>query len=448
MSQPVRKFLLLAAILVAAAVMVFKSALFNETTPSSASIAENPLSLQKTPPVQSTETKRPPTVKTVATGTENLPDKAREPEFKVIEGQIHKKPLYTELVSCGLRPAQVMALSGAFKNLFDFKDAQPDDQYRLFLTKENQLCRFVYQAGKTNTFEAEINKDCDSGFDVSRHEIPLEKQTLAKAFTIESSLYNAILGGGEKQSLVSKFVDIFAWDIDFYLYPRKGDKIAVLYEKYFKDGELVRYGNILAAVYEGKNERFSAFWFEENGIGSYYDEAGQPLKKMFLRIPVKFGTMTSGYSIRRFHPVSKKYKAHTGIDYGSPMGTPIFATASGRVVFSGWKTGYGNLIILKHPNGYLTYYGHCSRLIARKGKLVEQGQVIAKVGQTGVATGPHVHYEVRVNGKPINPNRVKKTRGTPVKPELLPVYHQMVKERLLVMEEQIQDNEKTTIALP
>ena len=244
--------------------MVFKSALFNETTPSSASIAENALSLQKTPPVQNTETKQPPTVETVATGTENLPDKPREPEFKVIEGQIHKKPLYTELVSCGLPPAQVMALSNAFKNLFDFRNAQPDDQYRLFLTKENQLYRFVYQAGKTNTFEAEINNDCDSGFDVSRHEIPLEKQTEAKAFTIESSLYNAILGGGEKQSLVSKFVDIFAWDIDFYLYPRKGDKIAVLYEKYFKDGELVRYGNILAAVYEGENERFSAFWFEEN----------------------------------------------------------------------------------------------------------------------------------------------------------------------------------------
>ena len=158
--------------------------------------------------------------------------------------------------------------------------------------------------------------------------------------------------------------------------------------------------------------------------------------------------MTSGYSIRRFHPVSKKYKAHTGIDYGSPMGTPIFATASGRVVFSGWKTGYGNLIILKHPNGYLTYYGHCSRLIARKGDIVEQSQTIAKVGQTGVATGPHVHYEVRVKGKPINPNSVKRKSGTPVKPELLPAYHQMIADRMSRVEKLLEREEKTILALP
>jgi murein DD-endopeptidase MepM/ murein hydrolase activator NlpD len=439
LSQPVRKILLLTAVLIAAAVMVFKAERVTQKTTPPASTTENAISLQKAPPVQSTETKRPPAVEA---------PEAAVPELKVIEGQIHKKPLYTELVSCGVAPAQVMALSSAFKNVFDFKDAHPDDQYRLFLTEENRLCRFVYQAGETNAFEAEINKDSDSGFDVSRYEIPLEKQTLAKAFTIESSLYNAILGGGEKQQLVSKFVDIFAWDIDFYLYPRKGDRIIVLYEKYSKDGELVHYGNILAAVYKGKNQRFSAFWFEENGHGNYYDEAGQPLKKMFLRIPVKFGTMTSNYSIRRFHPISKKYKRHTGIDYGSPMGTPIFATAGGQVIFSGWKTGYGKLIILKHPNGYKTYYGHCSKLIAPKGKLVEQGQTIARVGQTGLATGPHVHYEVRVNNKPINPNTVKKTSGKPVKPELLPVYHQMVAERMHQIKKQLEQAEKATLALP
>ena len=428
--------------------MVFKAEMFTESKTLATSTEKSTFPAQKTAPVQITKATISPAVETPEPAAESSPKTASVPEFKVIEGQIHNKPLYTELVSRGLPPAQVLALSHAFKDVFDFRNAQPKDHYRLFLTKENQLSRFIYQAGKMDEFEAEINKDSDSGFNVFRHEIPLAKQTQAKAFTIESSLYNAILNSGEKQQLVSKFVDIFAWDIDFYLDPRKGDKITVLYEKYSKEGSLVRYGHILAAWYEGKNHALSAFWFEKNGSGNYYDETGRPLKKMFLRIPVKFGTLTSGYSIRRFHPVSKKYKKHTGIDYGAPQGTPIFATASGRVVFSGWKTGYGKLIILKHPNGYQTYYGHCSKLIARKGELVEQGQVIAKVGQTGIATGPHVHYEVRVNQKPINPNTVKKTSGTPVKPELLPVYHQMIKERMLLVEKQIGKGSKAALALP
>ncbi len=442
LNQPVRKLQLFAVILSVVFTIVFNTEMFTGSKTRAASTEEDALSVKKKASVQDTETKISRAVKTPE------PGKALAPEFKVIEGRIHKKPLYTELVSCGLPPAQVLALSSAFKDIFDFKEAQPDDQYRLFFTEENQLCRFVYQAGKINEFEAEINKDCDSGFDVCRHEIPLEKQTPAKAFTIESSLYNAVLSGGEKQQLVSKFVDIFAWDIDFYLDPRKGDRIIILYEKYSKDGDIVRYGHILAAVYEGENHSLSAFWFEENGYGNYYDETGRPLKKMFLRIPVKFGVMTSGYSIRRFHPVSKKYKRHTGIDYGAPQGTPIFATAAGQVVFSGWKTGYGNLTILKHPNGYQTYYGHCSKLIARKNDIVEQGQVIAKVGQTGVATGPHVHYEVRVNQKPINPNTLKKTSGVPVKPALLSVYHQMIKERMRLVEKQIEKNSKTALAIP
>ena len=180
-------------------------------------------------------------------------------------------------------------------------------------------------------------------------------------------------------------------------------------------------------------------------LNGYYDESGQPLKKMFLRTPLKFGKITSSYSIRRFHPVSKRYKPHTGIDYGAPTGTPIMATANGRVTFSGRKSGYGKLVIVKHPNGYQTYYGHCSRLLMKPGQLVEQGQVIARVGQTGVATGPHVHYEVRVNGKPIDPNTVKKSRGKPLKTELLASFTDTVNERLLVVEDLLK--EKTSLVM-
>jgi murein DD-endopeptidase MepM/ murein hydrolase activator NlpD len=267
----------------------------------------------------------------------------------------------------------------------------------------------------------------------------LDRRQVATVFTIDTSLYEAVADAGETQQIAGMIADIFAWDIDFYLYPRKGDRIAVVYERCYKDGDFVKYGDILAARYVGKHKTFSAFLFNDGRFDGYYDETGQPLKKMFLRTPLKFGKMTSRYSIRRFHPVLKRYRAHTGIDYGARKGTPIFATANGRVTFAGWKGGYGKLIIVKHPNGYQTYYGHCSRLLKRKGQIVEQGQVIARVGSTGLSTGPHVHYEVRVNGKPINPIKVKKSRGKPLKPELLADFKRTLTERLVLVERLLEE---------
>jgi murein DD-endopeptidase MepM/ murein hydrolase activator NlpD len=182
----------------------------------------------------------------------------------------------------------------------------------------------------------------------------------------------------------------------------------------------------LAAQYLGSRNEFGAYLFTCDGFDGYYDDQGRPIRKQFLRVPVKFGTQNSSFSFRRFHPVSKKYKAHTGIDYGARHGSPIFATASGKVAFAGWKRGYGKVVIVNHPNGYQTYYGHCSRLVVHKGQFVDQGETIARVGQTGVATGPHVHYEVRLNGKPINPKRVKRSKGKPVDPNRMAEFHASV----------------------
>ncbi len=210
--------------------------------------------------------------------------------------------------------------------------------------------------------------------------------------------------------------------------------ITVVFEKKYTADRFVGYGDILAAVYTGEKRSIKAFLFKNGTQKGYYDENGQPLEKMFLRTPVKFGKLTSSFSIRRFHPVSKKYKRHTGIDYGARPGTPIFATAGGRVVFAGWQTGYGKLVIIKHPNGYRTYYGHCSRLDVKKGTRVKQGQTIARVGKTGIATGPHVHYEVRIKGVPINPNKVKKTRGTPLDENLIAGFRETVASMIAIME--------------
>ncbi len=361
----------------------------------------------------------------------------------VVEGVLRNRTLYEALTSCDIPPAEVLALSKSFKPVFDFRSARPKDCYQVSVDDQNLIQKFVYKTSPLDEYEA--IKDENGDYTVHKREIVLDRQVVAKMFTIESSLYQAVADSGESQQIAGMIADIFAWDIDFYLYPRKGDRIAVVYERCYKDGAFVQYGDILAARYVGEQKTFSAFFFNDGQFDGYYDETGQPLKKMFLRTPVKIGKMTSSYSFRRFHPVSKRYKAHTGIDYGAPTGTPIFATANGKVSFAGWKSGYGKLMIVKHPNGYQTYYGHCSRLLMKPGQLVEQGQAIARVGQTGVATGPHVHYEVRVSGAPIDPNKVKQSRGKPLKTELLAEFTQTVNERLLLVENLLE--EKTSLVM-
>jgi hypothetical protein len=351
----------------------------------------------------------------------------------IIDGRIGRQPVYNVLVGWGIAPSEVLSLTRSFKGIFDFRKARPKDEYQLYLTPQKKLQKLTYKTSLTDQYVA---VKTDSGaFHSYRREISLEKETVARTFTIESSLYQAATGQGETGDLVAAFADIFSWDIDFYLYPRKGDTIRMLFEKYTLDGKFIKYGNILAAQYIGRSKAFSAFYFDDGRQAGYYDENGVPLRKMFLRVPVKFGQRTSSYSTRRFHPISKKYKRHTGIDYSAAHGTPIFATAGGIVEFAGRRGGYGKLVVVRHPNGYKTYYGHCSRLLVKKGSYVKQGQTIARVGRTGQATGPHVHYEVRVNGSPVNPVSIKSTKGYPLPAEQRADFDNLVQSRLLTMEE-------------
>ena len=353
----------------------------------------------------------------------------------IIDGKIGRQPVYTELVSCGVAPSEVLSLTRSFKGVFDFRNARPKDEYQVCLTPQKKLQKLIYKTDLTNQYIA-VRTD-NGAFHTYHREIALEKKTVAETFTIESSLYQAVTGQGETGHLVAAFTDIFSWDIDFYLFPRKGDTIRMLFEKYYLKGRFVKYGNILVAQYIGSSETFSAFYFDDGRQAGYYDENGVPLRKMFMRIPVKFGMRTSSFSIRRFHPISKKYKRHTGIDYGAPLGTPIHATAGGTVEFAGRNSGYGKLVIIRHPNGVKTYYGHCSRLLVKKGTPVKQGQTIAKVGQTGRATGPHVHYETRINGKPVNPSSIKTARGKPLSFDQRGRFEAMLQTRMQMMADRL-----------
>jgi murein DD-endopeptidase MepM/ murein hydrolase activator NlpD len=353
------------------------------------------------------------------------------PPLTVINGSIGRQPIYTELVSRGVAPSEVLCLARAFEGVFDFRDAKPRDEFQACLSPQNKLQKLTYSTSLVDRYVAVRNGD--GTFWTYREAVPLEKQIVAKTIVIENSLYQALTSQGEGIQLVSAFADIFSWDIDFYLDPRKGDTIKILFEKEYLGSRFIQYGRILAAQYVGRQRTYSAFYYADEKQEGYYDETGLPLRKLFMRVPVKFGMRTSSFSTRRFHPVTKKYRRHTGIDYGAPRGTPIFATAGGVVEFSGWRGGYGKLVIVRHPNGYKTYYGHCNRIVAKKGTRVEQGQTIATVGRTGFATGPHVHYEIRIDNRPVDPNSIKTAKGAPLPGDQLGPFAQVVQDRLLDM---------------
>jgi len=215
--------------------------------------------------------------------------------------------------------------------------------------------------------------------------------------------------------------DIFGWDIDFALDIRAGDEFSVLYEQRFQDGRYVGDGRVLAAEFVNSGKKHRAIWFEsaDGKVFGYFTPDGSGMRKAFLRSPLDFTRITSHFNPRRKHPISGRIRAHTGVDYGAPSGTPIKASGNGRVQFAGRKGGYGNAVIIDHGNGITTLYGHMSRFSrsARGGNKVAQGEVIGYVGATGAATGPHLHYEYRVRGVYKNPAKVVMPRA-----ELPPSY--------------------------
>ena len=359
-----------------------------------------------------------------------------DPDITIKNGSINKQPIYCELRDHNVNSAEILQLSKDFEKIFNFKKARKGDKYTLFITNDNQLKKILYKRDILTQYVAE--KNINNGFDVFKKEIILDKKIVVKEFILKASLFQAILDGQEEHSLAFEFAEIFSWDIDFFLFPRKGDLIQIEYEKLSKDGIFVKYGKILAARYVSKEKTFSAFLYNDGKYDNYYDENGKPMRKMFLRVPIKLGKVTSSFSLRRFHPVLKKYRRHTGIDYGSETGNSIFATANGKVKFAGWASGFGKLVTIVHPNGYVTYYGHCSKILVKPGKYVNQGDMIAKVGSTGHATGPHVHYEIRINRKPVNPIAIKFSPGKLLAKEFLPEYKALVNRKIDLFESVIE----------
>jgi murein DD-endopeptidase MepM/ murein hydrolase activator NlpD len=246
----------------------------------------------------------------------------------------------------------------------------------------------------------------EQGFNAKLIENPLEVQETSLSGTIDSSLFGAVNSAGGSDGLAVTLADVFKYDIDFVNEVQPGDRFAVAYQQQWQDGAFVRDGEILAAEFVNKGRAFRAVrYVMPDGSVEYFTPDGHSVRKAFLRFPVAFGRVSSGFNLSRRHPVLKTVRAHKGIDFAAPVGTPIKAAGNGRVIFRGVKGGYGNAVILAHAGSVTTLYGHMSRFVRglRVGDKVKQGEVIGYVGMTGLATGPHLHYEYRVNGVHRNP---------------------------------------------
>jgi murein DD-endopeptidase MepM/ murein hydrolase activator NlpD len=254
------------------------------------------------------------------------------------------------------------------------------------------------------------------GFESRQRAIRETPRLVYKTATIDSSLFAATDGAGIPDPIALQLVRIFGTDIDFHVDLRKGDRFAVVYEMLYDSGELVAPGRVLEAQFVNDGHAYQAVLFkDENGDDAYYSLDGASLAKAFLRSPVEFSRISSGFG-RRFHPIFKNWRAHTGTDFAAPEGTRVLASADGQVVSAGRRGGYGNAIEIRHGGGITTLYGHLSRFARgiRAGTRVKQGEVIGYVGHTGWATGPHLHYEFRIAGVYQDPLRVALPKAEPV----------------------------------
>lgn len=350
---------------------------------------------------------------------ENLPQQQEQKNYREIRGTVREgETFYNVFKKYGIDISELFKLREASADVHRLRDLQPERPYKITIDESNQISSFAYWIDDDSILNITRN---ESGFSAEKIAVEYKKRIQHIGGLIKDNLISSIGEGRENLMLALNLSDIFAWDIDFTTDLRNDDMFKIVVEGLYLNGEFKKYGEILSAEFLNNGKRYSAYRFEVNGKDSYYDAAGKALKKAFLKAPLNFRRISSYFSAGRFHPVLKIYRPHHGLDYAAPAGTPVSAVGDGEVFFAGRKGQYGNLVVIKHRNGWKTYYGHLSKIEKgiRKGKYAEQGQVIGYVGATGLATGPHLHYEIRTGKKPVNPLKVKFPGGEPIPKSLM-----------------------------
>ena len=305
----------------------------------------------------------------------------------------------------------------AIRQHFDL--LKPGDAIQVEHDAAGAIERFSRKVSETKTLEVVRE---DAGFVVHWIDDPVETRPRTASATIDASLFQAAEAADISDNVALKLANVFAWDIDFVLDIRAGDSFTAVYEQIYQDGKYLRDGEVLAAEFVNDGRRYRAVRFTaEGGTAGYYTPDGKPMRKAFLRAPVDFTRVSSVFATNRLHPILNLIRGHMGTDYAAPIGTPVHAAGDGRVSFVGSRGGYGNALVLLHSSNVSTLYGHLSRFAknVHVGSHVAQGEVIAYVGMTGLATGPHLHYEFLMNGVHMNPQTVRLPGAEPLRADAL-----------------------------
>lgn len=303
-----------------------------------------------------------------------------------------------------------------------------------YRVKDGRLEELAYEVDLLTTVVLKRNGD---GYAAELVELKSDVRMAAASGEITRSLFLDGQAAGLSDRVIMDFTEIFGWDVDFVLDLRRGDRFKVIYEELYRGGEKVSNGRILAAEFTNQGRTLRALFYKApDGSEGYYSEQGQAMRKAFLRAPLNFTRISSRFNLARRHPILNRLRAHRGVDYAAPMGTPIRAVANGKIELAGTQNGYGNTVVLRHGDAYSTLYAHMSKFaknIAR-GRSVQQGQLIGYVGKSGLATGPHLHYEFRINNVHHDPLTVKLPRAISIEKGLLARFRSETRDTLAMLE--------------
>jgi murein DD-endopeptidase MepM/ murein hydrolase activator NlpD len=333
------------------------------------------------------------------------------PPLKTLTGTIGRNTSLASVLGRTLSPPVIHSIVETARPLHDLARISVGHPFSLVVGPDGFLSNFSYAIDELRTLRVIRNGD---GLEAQITTRSYDQRTEVVQGVITSSLFGAVNDAGEQDQLALDLADIFAWDIDFHTELQKGDSFKVAVEKMYLDGRLSRYGRILSAEFVRGDRTLRAVRFDGEASRGYYDPDGTPLRKAFLRSPLKFSRISSGFTHSRFHPILKKMRPHYGVDYAAPVGTPVMASGDGVVILAGWDGGYGKTVKIRHPNGYQTLYGHLSRINVKRGQRVDQEQYIGSVGMTGLATGPHLDYRMIKGGVFVNPLKIQSPRAEPV----------------------------------
>lgn len=341
--------------------------------------------------------------------------RAAQNQDQQIQSQIKRGETFSEILSgMNFDSATVYSATQAAKAVFNLRQIRPGAKLLVVRSSQGQFKSLDYHIDAEHDL---LLKNNAGDFEAEIKNTPADVHIVPVSGQVQGSLFDGIMAAGESPELAVRLADIFAWDIDFNTDTQPGDTFRLVVEKKtYADGSSPSYGRILAAEYINAGHAYQAVLFHDpQGRPAYYSASGQSLQKYFLRSPLRFAArITSHFSLHRYHPILKIYRPHLGTDYAAPVGTPVQAIASGRVVYAGRKGEDGNLVKLEHARGYETYYMHLSRILVRRGEMVHQGQTIGLVGQTGLATGPHLDFRLQQHGHFVNFERLKLPPAQPV----------------------------------